>query len=41
VLDSTWARLWVPNRPSMSGDLGIFVDQPAESVSASEVQVGL
>jgi hypothetical protein len=31
--------LWVPNRSSRSCDLGIFVDQPAESVSASEVQV--
>jgi NAD(P)-dependent dehydrogenase (short-subunit alcohol dehydrogenase family) len=24
--------LWVPNRSSASGDLGIFVDQPTESV---------
>jgi hypothetical protein len=29
--------LWVPNRSSMSGDLGVFVYQPAESVAALEV----
>ncbi len=32
--------LWVPNRSSMSCDLGIFVDQSAESVAASEAKVG-
>ena len=32
--------LWVPNRSSTSGDLGVFVDQPAEPVAASEVRVG-
>jgi hypothetical protein len=32
--------LWVPNRSSVSCDLGVFVDQSAESVAASEVKVG-
>lgn len=31
-------HLWVPNRSSMSCDLCIFVDQPAEQVPASKVQ---
>ena len=30
----------VPNRSFMSCDLGIFVDQPAEPVAASETKVG-
>jgi hypothetical protein len=30
--------LWVPNRSSMSCDVGIFVDQPAEQVAAAQVQ---
>jgi hypothetical protein len=32
--------LWVPNRSSVSCNLGIFVDQSAESVAASEAKVG-
>lgn len=32
--------LWVPNRSSTSGDLGIFVDQSAEPIVASEAKVG-
>jgi hypothetical protein len=32
--------LWVPNRSSTSCDLGIFVDQSAESVAASEAKGG-
>jgi hypothetical protein len=35
------SSLWVPNRSSMSGDLGIFMYQPTESVATSEVQAGL
>jgi hypothetical protein len=27
-------RLWVPNEPSIRGDLGIFVDQSGEPVVA-------
>ena len=34
------STLWVPNRSSTSGDLGIFVDQPAEPVAASEAKAG-
>ncbi|HEX8933173.1 MAG TPA: hypothetical protein VF788_03060, partial [Pseudonocardiaceae bacterium] len=30
----------VPNRSSMSCNLGVFVDQSAEPVAASEVEVG-
>lgn len=30
--------VWVPNRSSMSCDVGIFVDQPAEQVAASQVR---
>jgi hypothetical protein len=32
--------LWVPNWSSTSGDLGVFVDQSAEPVAASDVKVG-
>jgi hypothetical protein len=39
--DFAVVRLWVPNWSSTSCDLGIFVDQPAESVAASEAKVGL
>jgi hypothetical protein len=31
---------WVPNRSSTCGDLGIFVDQSAEPVVASEATAG-
>jgi len=34
------ASVWVPNRSSTSCGLGIFMDQPTESVAASKVQVG-
>jgi hypothetical protein len=39
--DGLLAPYRVPDRSSMSGDLGIFVYQPAESVATLEVQVGL
>jgi hypothetical protein len=32
--------VWVPNRSSMSCDVGIFVDQSAAEVVASQVQPG-
>jgi hypothetical protein len=32
--------LWVPNRSSMSCDLGIFVDQSTEPVTTSEAKLG-
>jgi hypothetical protein len=32
--------LWVPNRSSMSCNLGVFVDQSAEPVAASETKMG-
>jgi hypothetical protein len=32
--------LWVPNWLSMSCDLGVFVDQPAESIAAPGVRLG-
>jgi hypothetical protein len=32
------SALWVPNRSSMSCDVGIFVDQPTEQVAVSQVQ---
>ena len=32
--------LWVPNRSSMSWDLGVFVDQSAESIAMSEAKLG-
>ena len=32
------STLWVPNRSSMSCDVGIFVNQAAEQVAASQVQ---
>jgi hypothetical protein len=35
-----WSSLWVPNRSSMSCDLGIFVDQPTEPVTTSEAKLG-
>jgi Transposase DDE domain len=36
-LDKT---LWVPNRSSMSCNLGVFVDQSADPVAASEAKMG-
>jgi hypothetical protein len=39
--ENTVLRLWVPNWSSVSCDLGIFVDQPAESVATLEAKVGL
>ena len=32
--------LWVPNRSSMSSNLGVFVDQSADPVPASEAKTG-
>jgi len=32
--------LWVPNWSSTSGDLGVFVDQPAEPVATSQATLG-
>ena len=37
--DSPRINLWVPNRSSMSCNLGIFVDQSTEPVAASEAKV--
>ena len=34
------ATLWVPNWSSMSCDLGVFVDQPAEPIATSETKLG-
>ena len=39
-LDYATECLWVPNGLSTSCDLGVFVYQPAEPITASEVQVG-
>jgi hypothetical protein len=36
----TVTDLWVPNRSSIRGDLGIFADQFAEQVVASETRPG-
>ena len=36
----TELTLWVPNRSSASCEVGIFVDQSAEPVVASEAKVG-
>jgi hypothetical protein len=33
--------VWVPNWSSPSCDLGIFVDQPAEPVEASQMRIRL
>jgi hypothetical protein len=33
--------VWVPNWSSPSRDLGIFVDQPAEPVEASQMRIRL
>src|SRR5438105_6981555 len=35
------AHLWVPNWSPTSCDLGIFVDQPAKPIVASEAKAGL
>ena len=32
--------VWVPNWLSTSGDLGVFVDQPAEPIAPLEVRLG-
>jgi hypothetical protein len=37
----TSSTLWVPNWSSISCDLGIFVDQPAEPIATSEAKAGL
>jgi hypothetical protein len=34
-----WSHLGVPNRSSVSCDLGIFVDQSADPVAASEAKI--
>ncbi len=36
----TWVRLWVPNWSSTSCDLGVFVDQSAGPIVASDVKLG-
>jgi hypothetical protein len=32
--------VWVPSWSSMSGGLGVFVDQPVEQIAMSQVKLG-
>jgi hypothetical protein len=34
------SALWVPNWPSTSCDLGVFVYQPVEQIATSEAKAG-